>query len=198
MSEAPDVEPAAPRAHAPVTRDLGRELGREQGGGKESWVFQAVSPFTKEGLVHGPPLEYKGCSAVSESAVDDEESPPGPPPEVPRRASRGDKTALAASGTPGAATPSVGTNGLGTPTMRTPATSTPGSSASSVKMSAMEEESLRDRTRTALLRQCADILTADENVPRFTREAFRRVFQEKVSPALTLLSTVQRSATGFT
>lgn len=160
MSEAPDIEP---RDHGPGHGPRGQQ------GGKESWVFEAVSPFTKEGLV----LECRGCSASESSAEQEDEPPPGPPPEVPRRASRGDKAALT--------TPGATTLGVTTPATATPATSAPGSSASSVKMSAMEEESLRDRMRTALLRQCADILTADENVPRFTREAFRRIFQEKVS-----------------
>lgn len=158
VPEAPVEPPAAPRQGRPsLTRSLAGEDDSVPAG-KETWVFQAVSPFTKEGLFM--PECHKGCSDSDEVLHDEEPPPPGPPPEVPRRASRGDKTAL---------------SGTVSPAM----SSAPGSSASSVKMSAMEEESLRDRRRSALLRECADILTADENVPRFTRDAFRRVFQEK-------------------
>jgi len=56
------------------------------------------------------------------------------------------------------------------------------------KMSAMEEESVRERLRSRLLRQCADLLLAQDAAasaaagiaPRFARDAFRRLFQEKV------------------
>jgi hypothetical protein len=49
----------------------------------------------------------------------------------------------------------------------------------SLKMSSMEEESVRDRLRTSLLKQCSDILKAD-GATRYTRDAFRRLFQDKV------------------
>lgn len=172
--------------------------------GKESWVFHAVSPFTKEGLVHGPPRappspDAGPCDACGDGepvdvlvaepvgeavavvVADDEPAPPGPPPEVPRRASRGDRSTLVAAATSPALLPPSSSITVSASPASLAASSAPGSSASSVKMSAMEEESFRERRRTALLRQCAALLTADENVPRFSREAFRRVFQEKVS-----------------
>lgn len=46
-----------------------------------------------------------------------------------------------------------------------------------IKMSSMEEESVRDRLRLRLLRQCADILDSE---PRHTKETFRRAFLNKV------------------
>jgi hypothetical protein len=49
----------------------------------------------------------------------------------------------------------------------------------SLKMSSMEEESVRDRLTASLLKQCADILQAD-GATRYTRDAFRRLFQDKV------------------
>ncbi|EEB15792.1 hypothetical protein Phum_PHUM389370 [Pediculus humanus corporis] len=48
------------------------------------------------------------------------------------------------------------------------------------KMSSMEEEALRERTRATLLKQCSAYLAADGS-SRYTRETFRRVFTEKVS-----------------
>lgn len=48
------------------------------------------------------------------------------------------------------------------------------------KMSSMEEEALRERTRMALLKQCSNYLAADGS-SRYTRETFTRVFSEKVS-----------------
>jgi hypothetical protein len=55
----------------------------------------------------------------------------------------------------------------------------PPTPTTSLKMSSMEEESVRDRLRTSLLKQCSDILKAD-SATRFTRDAFRRTFQDKV------------------
>lgn len=54
----------------------------------------------------------------------------------------------------------------------------------SLKMSSMEEECVRDRLRTSLLKQCSDILKAD-GATRYTRDAFRRLFQDKVGPQWT-------------
>jgi hypothetical protein len=51
----------------------------------------------------------------------------------------------------------------------------------SLKMSSMEEECVRERLRTSLLKQCSDILEAD-GATRYTRDAFRRLFQDKVGP----------------
>jgi hypothetical protein len=48
-------------------------------------------------------------------------------------------------------------------------------------MSSMEEESVRDRLTASLLKQCSDILKAD-GATRYTRDAFRRLFQDKVGP----------------
>ncbi|XP_063222700.1 NADPH oxidase 5 [Bacillus rossius redtenbacheri] len=45
------------------------------------------------------------------------------------------------------------------------------------KMSTMEEESLRERLRASLLRQCAEMLAA-EGAARHSKDSFRRVFQE--------------------
>jgi hypothetical protein len=47
-----------------------------------------------------------------------------------------------------------------------------------LKMSSMEEESVRERLRMSLLRQSADILDTE---PKYTRETFRRAFLNKVS-----------------
>jgi hypothetical protein len=57
----------------------------------------------------------------------------------------------------------------------------PPTPTTSLKMSSMEEESVRDRLRTSLLKQCSDILKGD-GATRLTRDAFRRLFQDKVSP----------------
>ncbi|XP_023719097.1 NADPH oxidase 5 isoform X2 [Cryptotermes secundus] len=54
----------------------------------------------------------------------------------------------------------------------------PPTPTNSLKMSSMEEESVRDRLRTSLLKQCSDILKAD-GATRYTRDAFRRLFQDK-------------------
>ncbi|XP_021932014.1 NADPH oxidase 5 isoform X2 [Zootermopsis nevadensis] len=54
----------------------------------------------------------------------------------------------------------------------------PPTPTTSLKMSSMEEESVRDRLRTSLLKQCSDILKAD-GATRFTRDTFRRLFQDK-------------------
>jgi hypothetical protein len=51
---------------------------------------------------------------------------------------------------------------------------------SSFKMSSMEEECVREKLRTSLLKECSDILKAD-GATRYTRDAFRRLFQGKVS-----------------
>ncbi|XP_069681708.1 NADPH oxidase 5 isoform X2 [Periplaneta americana] len=48
----------------------------------------------------------------------------------------------------------------------------------SFKMSSMEEESIREKLRTSLLKQCSDILKGD-GATRYTRDAFRRLFQDK-------------------
>lgn len=61
-----------------------------------------------------------------------------------------------------------GASGAGTPTTQ------------SKIMSSMEEECIRERIHNTLLRECSNILAAD-NTLRYTKEAFRRVFQEKVS-----------------
>jgi hypothetical protein len=55
----------------------------------------------------------------------------------------------------------------------------PPTPTSSLKMSSMEEECVRERLRTSLLKQCSDILKAD-GATRYTRDAFRRLFQGKV------------------
>jgi hypothetical protein len=55
----------------------------------------------------------------------------------------------------------------------------PPTPTSSLRMSSMEEESVRDRLRTSLLKQCSDILKGD-GATRFTRDAFRRLLQDKV------------------
>jgi len=55
----------------------------------------------------------------------------------------------------------------------------PPTPTSSLKMSTMEEECIRERLRTSLLKQCSDILKAD-GATRYNRDAFRRLFQGKV------------------
>lgn len=50
-----------------------------------------------------------------------------------------------------------------------------------MKMSCMEEEAIRERLRTLLLRQTAEILDAEGVGTKFTKESFRRTFLNKVS-----------------
>lgn len=50
-------------------------------------------------------------------------------------------------------------------------------SKSVVPMSTMEEENLRERLRVAQLKKCNEIVFKE---PRYTRDAFRRLFQNKV------------------
>lgn len=59
-----------------------------------------------------------------------------------------------------------------------------------VKISSMEEEALRERTRTTLLKQCSVYLAADGS-SRYTRETFRRVFTEKVRTFLIMRCNLQ-------
>lgn len=47
-----------------------------------------------------------------------------------------------------------------------------------VPMSTMEEENLRERLRVAQLKKCHEIVFKE---PRYTRDTFRRLFQNKVS-----------------
>lgn len=49
----------------------------------------------------------------------------------------------------------------------------------SVQMSSMEEEALRERIQINLLKQCSDYL-ANDGTSRYTKDAFRRIFMEKV------------------
>jgi hypothetical protein len=46
-------------------------------------------------------------------------------------------------------------------------------------MSSMEEENLRERLHLAQLRQCSEIVSAEQ---KYTRDTFRRLFQGKVGP----------------
>lgn len=50
-----------------------------------------------------------------------------------------------------------------------------------MKMSCMEEEAIRERLRTLLLRQTAEILDAEGVGTKFTKETFRRTFLNKVN-----------------
>ena len=63
----------------------------------------------------------------------------------------------------------------------------PPTPTTSLKMSSMEEECVRERLRTSLLKQCSDILKAD-GATRYTRDAFRRLFQGKVGHHWTLIT----------
>lgn len=54
------------------------------------------------------------------------------------------------------------------------------------KMSCMEEESIRERLRIQLLRQCAEILDAES---KYTRENFRRAFLNKVGQIYVFINT---------
>lgn len=56
-----------------------------------------------------------------------------------------------------------------------------GSVVNRIPMSSMEEESLRERLRASLLKQCAEILQRAESSRRFSRDTFRRIFQNRVS-----------------
>ncbi|XP_044737262.1 NADPH oxidase 5-like [Chrysoperla carnea] len=46
-------------------------------------------------------------------------------------------------------------------------------------ISSMEEESIRDRMHTALLKHCSEILHQEESTGKFSREVFRRAFQNR-------------------
>lgn len=58
--------------------------------------------------------------------------------------------------------------------------SNPPTPNTAMKMSCMEEEAIRERLRTLLLRQTAQILEAEGVGVKFTRDTFRRTFLNKV------------------
>lgn len=59
--------------------------------------------------------------------------------------------------------------------------SNPPTPNTAMKMSCMEEEAIRERLRTVLLRQTAQILEAEGVGVKFTRDTFRRTFLNKVA-----------------
>lgn len=59
--------------------------------------------------------------------------------------------------------------------------SNPPTPNTAMKMSCMEEEAIRERLRTLLLRQTAQILEAEGVGVKFTRDTFRRTFLNKVA-----------------
>jgi len=69
----------------------------------------------------------------------------------------------------------------------------PTTPTASLKMSSMEEESIRERVRTSLLKECSAILKADGTC-RYTRDAFRRLFQDKVGQSVDAGGCSTRSA----
>lgn len=94
--------------------------------------------------------------------------------------------ALAGSGIPS----SVSGVGEGGSRVRKPETgslskrkipSTPTAPTTTLKMSSMEEESMRDRLRTMLLRQCAQFLEIEGVSTKFSKDSFRRSFLNKVN-----------------
>lgn len=62
-----------------------------------------------------------------------------------------------------------------------------------MKMSCMEEEAIRERLRTLLLRQTAEILDAEGVGTKFTKEAFRRTFLNKVGLSINSIYSAIRN-----